>query len=216
MYFQYGEKEIIYLKRKCKKLASVIDEIGMIKRDVDKDLFSVVIFSIVGQQISSRAQETVWKRFTEGLGSINADSIIEAGADKIQSFGISHKKAEYIIDFANKIKSGELDLNNIWGKSDEEVINELTSLKGIGVWTAEMLMLFCMERKNIFSYNDLAIQRGLRMVYHHRKITKPLFEKYRRRFSPYCSVASLYLWEVSGGRIEGLKDYAPKTTKKRG
>ncbi len=69
---------------------------------------------------------------------------------------------------------------------------ELASLKGIGVWTAEMILLFCLQRPDIFSYDDLAIQRGLRMVYHHRKIDRKLFEKYRRRFSPYCSVASLY------------------------
>ena len=67
--------------------------------------------------------------------------------------------------------------------------------------------LFCMQRKNVFAYDDLAIQRGLRMVYHHRKITKQLFEKYRRRFSPYCSIASLYLWAVAGGKMEGMKDY---------
>jgi len=210
MYFQYGKEEIEYLKGKCKKLAAVIDEIGMIKREVDKDLFSVVVFSIVGQQISSKAQETIWRRIKEGLGDVNAENILKAGNEKLHSFGISLKKAEYITDFAEKIKNGEFDLKSIWEKSDDEVIKELSSLKGIGVWTAEMLMLFCMERKNILSFNDLAIQRGLRMVYHHKKITKSLFIKYRKRFSPYCSVASLYLWEVAGGRIEGMKDYAPK------
>ena len=71
-------------------------------------------------------------------------------------------------------------------------------------------MLFSMERPNIFSYSDLAIQRGLRMVYHHRRISRELFEKYRRRFSPYCSVASLYLWAAAGGAVQGLKDYAPQ------
>ena len=71
-------------------------------------------------------------------------------------------------------------------------------------------MLFCMQRPDVFSYDDLAIQRGLRMVYHHRKIDRKLFEKYRRRFSPYCSVASLYLWAAAGGAVPGLKDYAPK------
>ena len=97
--------------------------------------------------------------------------------------------------------------------SDEDAIKELSALKGIGVWTAEMILLFCMQRPNIFSYDDLAIQRGLRMVYHHRKIDRKLFEKYRRRFSPYCSVASLYLWAVAGGAIPEMKDYAPKKKK---
>ena len=93
---------------------------------------------------------------------------------------------------------------------DDELIKYLTTLKGVGVWTAEMILLFCLLRPNVFSFDDLAIQRGLRMVYHHRKIDRKLFEKYKRRFSPYCSVASLYLWAVSNGAIPEMRDYAPK------
>lgn len=92
---------------------------------------------------------------------------------------------------------------------DEEVIRVLSSLKGIGVWTAEMILLFCMQRPDVLSYDDLAIQRGLRMLYHHRKIDRRLFEKYRRRYSPYGSVASLYLWAIAGGAIPGMRDYTP-------
>ena len=83
-------------------------------------------------------------------------------------------------------------------------------IQGIGVWTAEMILLFCMQRPNVLSFGDLAIQRGMRMVYHHRKIDRKLFEKYRRRLSPYCSVASLYFWAVAGGAIPGMKDFAPQ------
>lgn len=140
----------------------------------------------------------------------NADRIIEAGVEKLQSFGMTFRKAEYITDFATKIKNGEFDLDGIWQKTDKEATEELVSLKGIGVWTAEMILLFCMQRPDVFSFDDLAIQRGLRMTYHHRKIDRKLFEKYRRRFSPYCSVASLYLWAVAGGKIKGMRDYAPK------
>lgn len=202
MYFKYNEEETQYIKSKCKKLAVVIDKIGHIEREVDKDLFSAVVHHIVGQQISTKAQATIWQRIQDGLRVINADAILDAGVENLQTFGISFKKAEYITDFARKIKNGEFDLDSIWLKSDEEAIKELSSLKGIGVWTAEMLLLFCMERKNIFSYQDLAIQRGLKMLYHHKTITKPLFEKYRKRFSPYCSIASLYLWEVAGGALD--------------
>lgn len=98
--------------------------------------------------------------------------------------------------------------------SDDEVCARLSSLKGLGVWSAEMLMLFSMQRPDILSFGDLAIQRGLRMIYHHRKIERKLFEKYRRRFSPYNSVASLDIWAVAGGAIEGMKDYAPKKKQK--
>ncbi len=210
MFFQYGEKEITYLKQKDKRLAEVIDKIGKIEREVDSDLFSSVVHHIIGQQISTKAQATIWQRMQDNLGAVNADTVLAAGINHLQSFGMTFKKAEYITDFAVKVQSGAFDLEGIWDKTDDEAISELSSLKGIGVWTAEMILLFCMQRPNVFSYGDLAVLRGMRMVYHHRKIDRKLFEKYRRRLSPYCSVASLYFWAVAGGAIPDMKDYAPK------
>ena len=214
MYFEYGENEITYLRNKDKKLSEVIDQIGMIERDVDTDLFSAVVHHIIGQQISTKAQATIWQRMKENLGEVNAETILSADISKLQSLGMTFRKAEYITDFAEKVYDGVFDLETVAQMSDEAAIKELASLKGIGVWTAEMILLFCLQRPDIFSYDDLAIQRGLRMVYHHRKIDRKLFEKYRRRFSPYCSVASLYLWAVAGGAILGMRDYKPKTQKK--
>ncbi len=213
MYFEYGETEISYLRNKDKKLSEVIDQIGFIKRETDTDLFSSVVHHIIGQQISTKAQATIWQRMRDALGEVNAESILAAGEDRLQSIGMTFRKVEYITDFAEKVHSGAFDLEAVSQMSDEDAIKELSALKGIGVWTAEMILLFCMQRPNIFSYDDLAIQRGLRMVYHHRKIDRKLFEKYRRRFSPYCSVASLYLWAVAGGAIPEMKDYAPKKKK---
>ena len=209
MYFEYGETEIAYLKSKDKKMAEVIEQVGFIKREVDTDLFSSVIHHIIGQQISTKAQATIWKRMSDSLGTVNAETILEADPAQLQSFGMTFRKVEYIRDFADKVHSGVFDLEAISEMNDQDAIKELSSLKGIGVWTAEMILLFCLQRPDIFSFDDLAIQRGLRMVYHHRKIDRKLFEKYRRRFSPHCSVASLYLWAVSGGAIPEMKDYAP-------
>lgn len=213
MYFAYGEEETDYLKKKDKRMAEVIDRIGHVERKVDTDLFPAVVHHIVGQQISTKAQETIWQRMLSALGEVNAETVLAAGVSKLQSLGMTFRKAEYITDFAEKVHTGAFDLEGIWQKSDEEAIRELSSLKGIGVWTAEMILLFCMQRPDVLSYDDLAIQRGLRMVYHHRKIDRRLFEKYRRRFSPYGSVASLYLWAVSGGAIPELHDYVPKEKK---
>lgn len=207
MYFEYGETEISYLRSKDKRLAEVIDQIGMIKREIDPDLFSSVVHHIIGQQISMKAQATIWQRMKDALGEVNAETILAADIPKLQSLGMTFRKAEYITDFAQKVHSGAFNLDAVWQMSDEDAIRELSSLKGIGVWTAEMILLFCMQRPNIFSYDDLAIQRGLRMVYHHREIDRKRFERYRKRFGPYCSVASLYLWAVSGGAIPGMKDY---------
>ena len=210
MIFAYGQTETDYLCGKDKRLGAVIDRIGPIEREADTDLFSSVVHHIIGQQISTKAQATVWQRMREALGEVNAESILTAGVPQLQSLGMTFRKAEYITDFAEKVQSGAFDLDAVEKMTDAEAIQALSTLKGIGVWTAEMILLFCMQRPNIFSYDDLAIQRGLRMVYHHRRIDRKLFEKYRRRFSPYCSVASLYLWAVSGGAIPEMQDYAPK------
>ena len=210
MYFAYGETELAYLRQRDKRLCAVIDRIGHIDRVVDTDLFSSVVHHIVGQQISTKAQATIWQRMLGALGEVNAETILAAGVPRLQGLGMTFRKAEYITDFAEKVHSGAFRLDAVEHMSDEDAIRVLSSLKGIGVWTAEMILLFCLQRPDIFSYDDLAIQRGLRMVYHHRRIDRQLFEKYRRRFSPYCSVASLYLWAVAGGAIPEMHDYKPK------
>ncbi len=215
MIFSYGSKELEYLKAKDKKLAAVIEKVGFIERKVDCDLFSSVVHHIIGQQISMKAQATIWGRMQDLLGTVNAQNMVAVDQDKLQSIGISSRKAQYLMDFALKVQRGEFKLEEILKLSDEEAIKQLSSLKGIGVWTAEMILLFCLQRLNIFSFDDLAIQRGLRMLYRHRYIDRERFEKYRRRFSPYCSVASLYLWAVSGGAMEGIDDPGLKLRAKK-
>jgi len=209
MFFEYGEKETEYLKSKDKKLAEVIDKIGHIERQTDDNLFSSVIHCIIGQQISTKAQVTIWHRMQDTYGEVSPETINNASTEELQSLGITFRKANYIKDFSKKVIRGEFDLNAVAEMADQEAITALSGLKGVGVWTAEMILLFCLKRPDILSYNDLAIHRGMRMVYHHRKIDKKLFGKYRRRLSPYCSVASLYFWAVAGGAVPGMKDYAP-------
>lgn len=206
MYFEYGREALEYLSKDA-KMKAVIESIGEIHREVDTDLFSSVIHHIVGQQISTKAQATIYQRLHDLLGVINVDTVLECDDERLQSVGLTYRKVSYIKDFCEKVKTKEIVLDDLYKMDDAEVIQVLSSLKGIGRWTAEMILLFCMQRQDIFSYDDLGIQRGLRMIYHHRKITRPLFEKYRRRFSPYGSVASLYIWEVSKGAIDGMKDY---------
>ncbi|WP_294157463.1 DNA-3-methyladenine glycosylase [uncultured Selenomonas sp.] len=215
MYFQYDETATDYLKRKDKKLGAVIDTLGHIDRAVDTDLFAAVVHHIIGQQISTKAQQTLWQRMQAGLGTVTAETLLAAGREKIQSFGTTFKKADYILAFAQKVHDGSFDIAAVERMTDEEAIAALIALPGIGVWTAEMLLLFCLQRPDILSYGDLAILRGMRMVYHHRKIDKKKFEMYRRRLSPYGSVASLYFWAVAGGAIPGMKDYAPAKKKEK-
>jgi len=206
MFFNYGNTEIAHLKKRDKALGAAIDAIGPIQREIHTDLFSALVRSIVGQQISSKAQRTIWGRMKDGLVEITPQAILGCTEDQLQSYGISFKKASYIRGAAEWIADGRLDIETLHFKSDMEVCQELTKIDGIGIWTAEMLLLFSMRRPDILSYGDLAILRGMRMLYRHKKITRQLFERYQKRYSPYGSVASLYLWAIAGGAIAGMKD----------
>lgn len=150
MYFAYGEAEASYLRQKDKRLCQVIDRIGHIDRPVDTDLFSSVVHHIIGQQISTKAQATIWQRMQDALGTVNAETILTAGVPKLQGLGMTFRKAEYITDFAEKVHTGAFDLHAVEHMSDEDAIRELSSLKGIGVWTAEMILLFVCSAR-IFS-----------------------------------------------------------------
>ena len=215
MHFQYGDTEMEYLKSRDGQLGAVINRLGYIERNVDGNLFSSVIHSIVGQQISTKAQRTIWQRMRDAYGWIDIDSMKETTADELHSFGMSYRKAEYISDFIARVSSGELDLETISDMPDEEAIEALTSIRGVGRWTAEMILLFCLQRPDILSFDDLAIRRGMRMVYQQEEIDRNLFGEYRKRLSPYGSIASFYFWEVSGGAIPELRDPAPKQDKKK-
>ena len=209
-YFEYGDRDIDYLSGKDERMANVIKQVGKLRRTVIPDLFTALVHSIVGQQISTKAHESIWGKICGALGEITPSKILSMEKDELRGFGISCRKADYIKSAAAKIVSGEFNISRLHELSDDRVISELTSLDGIGKWSAEMLMLFSMQRPNILSFGDLGIQRGLRMIYHHRKITTKLYEKYHRLFSPCSSVASLYIWAIASGKYDGFKDYAPQ------
>ena len=208
--FRYGEAELSWLRSRDEKLAEAIDIIGPVEREVDPDLFSSVMHHIIGQQISTKAQATIWMRMREALDEITPATVLAAGPESLQALGMTCRKAGYLIEFARRVETGEFDLDAVAAMPDEDAIVALDALPGIGRWTAEMILLFCLERSDVLAFDDLAIQRGLRMLYHHRRITPQLFSKYRRRYSPYGSTASLYLWAIAGGAIPGLRDWAPK------
>lgn len=196
-YFVYGDKEIEYLKKKDKKLGAIIDRIGIIEREVNLDTFSALIDSIVSQQISTKAAITVAARLNNLVGEINPDNIYNTSIDDIQKCGMSVRKATYIKGIADAAISKEIDFDKLHTLSDEEIIEKLTSLYGVGTWTAEMLLIFSLGRKNVLSFKDLAIRRGIMKLYNLKELTKTDFEKYKKRYSPFGSIASLYLWVIS-------------------
>jgi 3-methyladenine DNA glycosylase/8-oxoguanine DNA glycosylase len=110
---------------------------------------------------------------------------------------MSVRKAEYIKGIAEAAISGEVDFGTLHTLTDEEIIKKLSSLRGVGVWTAEMLLIFSLCRPDVVSYKDLAICRGMMNLYGLKELPIEKFERYKKRYSPYGSVASLYLWALS-------------------
>ena len=195
--FEYGHKEIDYLKRRDKKLGIAIEDIGMIKREITPDPFTALVSSVVSQQISKKAAETVWNRLYTKIGNITPGSIIQADTSEIQGCGMSERKARYIKGIAEAAVSGTIDFSTLHTLADGEIIQKVSSLHGVGVWTVEMLLIFSLCRPDVVSYKDLAICRGMMNLYCIKELSKEKFERYRKRYSPYGTVASLYLWALS-------------------
>ena len=214
MEFAYGEKELAHLRARDAKLGAAIDRIGHVSREVDPDLFSSVIHHIIGQQVSSAAQRTVWRRFQEAVGAVTAENVRGKSAEELQALGMTFRKAGYILDFAQKAADGSFDLEALKEMDDQAVKEALSSLRGIGPWTAEMLMIFGMRRPDVVSYGDLAILRGMRMLYHRKEIDRKTFDRYCKRYHPYGTTASLYLWAIAGGALPDLTD--PAAPKQKG
>jgi DNA-3-methyladenine glycosylase II len=201
-FFEYGQKEIEYLRRKDKKLGAAIDRIGLIRREINPEPFSALIASVVSQQISKKAAATVWSRLAALLGSITPDHIVKADLAAIQGCGMSVRKAGYIQGIARAAATGIVNFAELSTLRDEMIIKQLASLHGVGIWSAEMLLIFPLGRPDVVSYGDLAIRRGMMKLYGLKELSQETFVRYKKRYSPYGSVASLYLWELSAEQSE--------------
>ena len=190
--FRYGQTELDHLRARDPRLATAIDRIGLIRREVQPDLFHALVHSIIGQQISTKAQVTIWAKVQARFPGVSPEVMASCALDELQGVGITFRKAGYIQDIARSIVEGRTDLHALAQLDDEELCHALSQ--------------FSLQRPDIVSYGDLAILRGMRMLYRHRAITPQLFARYRRRYSPYGSTASLYLWAIAGGALPELTD----------
>lgn len=196
-FFKYSQREIDYLSNVDQTLGAGMKRLGRVEREVIPDLFTALIYAIVGQQISIKAVETIWNRMQVYFGEITPQNIALATVEKIQQCGLSMRKAGYIKSISETVMHGDFKLAELYELPDEEVIRRLSKFRGIGVWTAEMLLLNSMERPDIVSWGDIAIRRGMMNLYDLTEITREQFEEYKKQYSPYGSVASIYLWKLS-------------------
>ncbi|MGV8084254.1 MAG: MGMT family protein [Coriobacteriia bacterium] len=196
--FPYDGIELAYLREIDPLLATYIDGRGIIDRPCQTDIFSALIGSIIGQQISNKAYATIWRRTLDRFGNpLTAEKLDSATLEEIQSLGMSFRKAEYIKATARAVLTGTLEIDRFDALSDDAIIAELIALPGIGRWTAEMLMVFSLQRRNIVAWDDLALRRGMMRVYGMPTLTRKRFDRLVASYYPCGTVAALYFWAAS-------------------
>ncbi|OJV18875.1 MAG: hypothetical protein BGO30_03655 [Bacteroidetes bacterium 41-46] len=205
-YLNYGEREVRHLSTVCPELGIVIDKLGFLDRPVEPDLFTALTSSIVSQQITGKVAETIWGRLVKAAEAKMASKQIESAVspeifsilsiEELRACGLSQRKAEYISAIASAAVDGLLDFESLRTLDDAEFIKELVKLRGVGEWTAEMMLIFSLERPDVLSWGDFAIKKGIMKLFGLESLTRQQFEDIRAMFSPYNTVASLYLWEL--------------------
>lgn len=183
-----------------KKNDPVLHEAGLrvdaLLLSVHPDPFLRLCRSIVGQQLSVKAAQTIFARF-ESLfkHGINPKELLKIPDENLRGAGMSYQKIKYLKDLATKTLSGEIDLHGLDKKENEEIITELVKIKGIGAWTAEMFLMFSLGRSDVFSYGDLGLQNGIAKLYKMKqKPTIKQMEKLTKKWIPYRTFAAMILW----------------------
>jgi DNA-3-methyladenine glycosylase II len=191
-------KGILHLRRNDEVLAKIIAAGNHFPLKPRRFYYRQLLKSIIGQQLSITVARVIIERFFRRFGRRpKPEEVLAAGDDELRALGISAQKLSYIKDLSEKVISGELKLDGISKLSDEEVIEELTRVKGIGEWTAHMFLIFTLRRLNILPTGDLGIRKAVMMLYQFDKL--PTEDEVRstaekNNWQPYNSIASWYLW----------------------
>lgn len=191
-------RAIVHLKQVDPILGEIIDRVGPCKIQYAEPDFETLVRSIVFQQLSGRAARAIFARFKDAVGNgsrMTSREILGLTSAQMQGLGLSRQKVKYIRDLAKKTEAGLVEVSRLGTVSDEEVIRHLTTVKGIGVWTAQMFLLFALRRPDILATGDLGIRSAIRRAYRLRKLPPPArVEQLAARWHPHCSVACWYLW----------------------
>lgn len=189
-------KAIIHLRQSDPVLSSIIERVGAYKITYREPTFEALARAIVFQQLSTKAARTIYGRLEEAAGGrITPEAIQNLSVGEMRRAGLSKQKIGYIRDLAEHALSGKVDFARLPEMSDQEVITALTDIKGVGVWTAQMFLIFALRRPNILATGDLGVRSAIKRYYQKRSLPKPVhIEKLAASWHPYCSVACWYLW----------------------
>jgi len=190
---------IAHLRASDPIMRESIDAIGPFTLRLERNRFRMLVRSIVSQQISTSAARAIRKRLESQFASarVTAERLAELDKDQLRAAGLSNQKATYLLDLADKVTSGEVSLRKTGRMPDEEVILELTKVKGIGRWTAQMFLIFSLGRLDVLPHDDLGIRTAIRDLYNLDSLPdRSTSEMIAQPWRPYASLASWYCWRI--------------------
>jgi DNA-3-methyladenine glycosylase II len=214
-------KAVLHLKKSDPLMRALIERVGPCRMEFGEPTFHSLAESIVYQQLNGKAAATIFKRFTALTGDpVRPEGILKFSAAQLRAVGLSKQKSSYLFDMAERAQRGDLDFSKLTEMTDDEVIEHLTQVKGVGVWTAHMFLMFTLQRANVLPTGDFGIRMAMHKHYldraakrnngiaktknkntiaktPKRKITLPTpaqMERIAKRWEPYRSIACWYLW----------------------
>ena len=189
-------KAILHLTANDPVLAAIIKRVGSFKPAYAEPTFESLSRAIVYQQLNGKAARTIYERFvTAAGGTVTPESVLSLTEEEMRKAGLSRQKLSYIRDLAAKTGTGEVNFEQLPGMKDEQVIEHLTRVKGIGVWSAQMFLMFALRRPNVLPTGDYGIRAAIQKAYKKRSLPKPdQMIKLARRWEPYRTLACYYLW----------------------
>lgn len=188
-------KAINHLKKSDPVMAAII-KVGPFRMEYGPPEFHSLAEAILYQQLNGKAAATIFNRFAALAGDpLTPAGILKLSDEQMRAVGLSKQKSSYLRDMAERAASGQLDFSELHEQTDEAVIEHLTQVKGVGVWTAQMFLMFTLKRPNVLPTGDFGVQMAIKKLYNKRKVPKPeQMEKIARCWEPYRSIACWYLW----------------------
>jgi DNA-3-methyladenine glycosylase II len=191
----YWEDACAHLMEKDRVMKRLIPRFGDVSLSSRGDAFSTLARSIVGQQISVKAAQTVWDRFALLPKKMTPAAVLKLKVDDMRGAGLSARKVEYLIDLALHFSDGRLDVDGWTEKDDEIIIKELVAIRGIGRWTAEMFLIFHQMRANVLPLDDIGLLNGISKAYFSGEpVSRSEAREVAAAWAPYCTVATWYIW----------------------
>jgi DNA-3-methyladenine glycosylase II len=189
-------RAILHLKKSDPILRAIIEKVGPFRMNYGEPTFHNLAESILYQQLNGKAAATIFKRFTDAAGDpLTPEGILALTDAQMRAVGLSKQKTAYLRDLAEKTKAGLLEFEKLSTLPDLDVIQHLTQVKGIGVWTAHMFLMFTLRRPDVLPTGDYGVQVAIKKYYRKRKLPKPKdMEKIAKSWAPYRSIACWYLW----------------------